>query len=204
MHALFFAVLFSWIASAQTNIFSGTVQGGVSVDGQGVDANWASSGWICWSDYGNQYKLQVQIPTGSTITHLYAIVHPKWGGFYRAPAGDIKINGTPLTSATLLVNQTWRKVYQLDPGTFGITGAGNYGYCEQHGADNGNHSGSGIGGTVLVAIYTHPTLSGRRHVLVSYDWISNATHTFSGMPTSGASAQQALSVALMWECSNEQ
>jgi hypothetical protein len=232
MHALLFSILFSWAASAQSIIYSETIQGGVSVDGQAVSAHGAD--WNC-----APYDLEVQVPDGSTIEEVYAIVHAKWSyGFNGEPAANIKINSTTLDNADRLTaheNATYWRVYSLDPDTFDIEADDKYySYCEHGGADYcdrdywagwggqnpdicdcwywgsgtycdpGYHGGAGVTGTVLVVIYTNPDLSGRRHVSVSVDYINNHTKTFGLMPTSGAHSDQRLSTAITWECSGEQ
>ena len=69
------------------------------------------------------------------MSEIYAIVMAKWSGFYGDPASKVAINGVDLSSATLVDNATYTRVYQLDPSTYGITAAGDYSYAETGSAD---------------------------------------------------------------------
>ena len=65
-------------------------------------------------------------------------------------------------------------------------------------------SSSGVVGTTLFVLYTHPTLTGRRHVVIRHDRISNTTTTVTGLPTSGTAGQMLVSFGYDWECGTEQ
>ncbi|MBW2258201.1 MAG: hypothetical protein JRI25_26870 [Deltaproteobacteria bacterium] len=253
MHALLFSLLFSlfsWVAPAQVYmVYQDTIQGGVSIDGQGVSAH--DTGWTCSGDL-----IEVKIPTGSTIINMYAFVHSKSSGFPTFTEGSIadqiKINGHALSNATEVYDGQEGegagccvRVYELDPADFAMAhGPGTYSYCEHNDADNiappgctwtsvyigqtctghhwhqtcvdiyedrcltgghaGFHGGTGVGGTVLAVVYTHPTLTGRRHVALFADYFDGTEHTYSNFPTSGTWGEQVVSPALLWECSNEQ
>jgi len=88
------------VALAQTIVFQDTIQGGISVDASGVAAPSDSTSW-----YGGD-PLVVQIPSGATIQHAYAIVHAEAPGFGGDPTAKIAINGVSLSSATLVSAQT--------------------------------------------------------------------------------------------------
>jgi large repetitive protein len=196
---LLLAGLASTPAHAQQIWVNETVQGGMSVDTSGVSTPYnGSSVW-----YGGK-SLRVEIPTGATVVDVYAVLSAKSGGFLGDPAGRARVNGVTLASATLRHTDALYRVYDLDPGTFSITGRGTYSYQERGDAENSFHSGAGISGITLAVVYEDTGASARRHVVFGTHRTTNGSWTITGLPTSRVMGQQTVAQTLIWECTDEQ
>ncbi len=183
--------------------FQDTVQGGVAVDASAVSTPYdGSSTWYSGPDF------DVDLPATATVTEVYVVLDAKSSGFPSGVASRVRVNGVQLSSATSVASGTLHAVYELDPTTFGITGAGSYGYGERGSADSGYHGGSGVSGATLFVVYEDSTLTGARHITLGahtqYASTSVNTETITGLPTAGTTGEALLSVTIGWECSNEQ
>jgi hypothetical protein len=201
--ALLFALLLALPAPAlaQSIIWQGEITGGVAVDANGVSTDYDGSS--SWFAAGDDYD--IVIPSTATVTEIYALVMAKWTGFNGDPTTQIAINGLDLSAASLVDTNTYARVYQLDPATYGITAAGSYSYAEQGVADSGYHSGAGVSGTTLVVLYEDSVLATPRHVTVVMDaMVGTDSSVITGLPTHSEATQGVLSVGMLWECSSEQ
>ncbi len=196
------SVLLALVSAAVASpsiVFQGDITGGVSVDGSGVSTPYSgSSAWFSGAG------LRVQVPAGATITDAYLLLQAKWSGLPGSVASQVRVNGVTLASATAVSSGTRYATYRLNPAVFGLTGSGTYSYEETGAADSGYQSGVGVGGAVLAVLYTHPTLTGRRHVVIGADDVGFGTTTLTGLPTTGTMPTALVSVGILWECSDEQ
>jgi hypothetical protein len=189
--------------STAGTFFQDTIQGGVAVDGSGVATPYNGSSTL----YAGP-DFVVDIPATATVTDVYVVLVAKNGGLPSGVASRVRVNGLALSSGTSIDTGSRYAVYDLDPSTFGITGPGSYGYQETGSADSGRFSGVGVGGAALYVVYEDSTLTGARHITLGAQDLGASTslntQTISGLPTSGTTGDATLSVAIGWECSNEQ
>ena len=189
--------------SAAGTFFQDTVQGGVAVDGSAVATPYNGSSTL----YSGP-DFVVDIPPTATVSDVYVVLVGKNGGLPSGVGGKVRVGGVALTSATAVDAGSHYGVYSLDPATFGITGAGAVTYQETGSADAGFHSGAGVGGAALYVVYEDSTLTGTRHITLGAQDLNASTSVnvqpITGLPTSGTTADATLSVAIGWECANEQ
>ena len=189
--------------SAATTFFQGTVQGGVAVDGSAIATPYDGSSTL----YSGP-DFVVDIPATATVTDAFVVLVAKNSGLPSSVTSKVRVNGVALSGATTVDTGPLYGVYELDPATFGITAAGSFTYQETGSADVGLRGGTGVGGAALYVVYTDTSLSGARHVTLGAQYLaastSLATETISGLPTSGTTGDATLSVAIGWECADEQ
>ncbi|MFZ5482041.1 MAG: MopE-related protein [Myxococcota bacterium] len=185
-------------AFAQDVLFADVVDG-VSVDASGASTLYDGSSTLTAGD-----DLVVQIPTGATVTDVYLVLLPTWGGFVGDPAADVAVNGVPLSSATLESASSDRNVYTLDPATFGITGSGAYDYEETGAADSSYYGATGVSGAVLAVFYDDPVRTGRRYVWLGLDDVIFGSAYATGLPTAGTMGEVVVSAGIWWQCADEQ
>jgi hypothetical protein len=189
-------------ALAQDIWYQDVVQGGLSIDTSGVSTpydvpNGGVGTWYAGDD------LQVQIPSGADIEHVYAFVTAKWQGFGADLAQHVRLNGVLLDQATVLGTDTRVVTYELDPATYGIFGTGPVTYEELDFNENTFHSGSGVGGTTLAVVYRAPDRESYRYVVLGTNDVTDGSFPIA-MPDQGISQRGVLSLTLGWECSDEQ
>ncbi len=195
------ALLLTGPTPAATIYWQGHLQGGVSVDANGVSTPYdgSSTFYNAWEDF------EIELPATATVTEAYVVLIAKWGGFYGDPGSKAAVAGEPLSSATLVDRDTHTRVYALDPDTFGLTGAGSYTYQESGSAEYSFQSGTGIGGATLAVLWEDASLPAPRHVTLAVtDLTDTDADTLTGLPTDSGSVDGVLSVGLLWECSDEQ
>jgi len=192
-------------AFGQDVLFSGIVQGGVSVDASGISTLYNGDTTPRSGD-----DLRVQIPSTGTVSHLYFIASPKFSAsvptFAPTPLGDVVLlNGHYLSeSGAPLINGPRHVVWELDPALFGITRSGSYSYAETHQAETTFQDGPGLSGSTLIAVYEDTQRRGRRHITVGVNQDTVGTWDITGLPTANTNNELVLSAGLIWECSDEQ
>ncbi len=206
-------------ASAQDVLFSGVVDGGISVDGSGVSTPYNGDPTLRPGD-----DLVVEIPAGAVVLEIYAVVQSKFPGFPTYSGSEdvtdhVAINGKRLSgvgATELPTSVTGVRIFELDPaafpplapesgGGYNIETAGSYAYRESGAAESDYQSGLGVSGTTLAVIYEHPTLTGRRHVTLAVHENSSLDWDITGLPTGNTTTgEAALSLGISWECSDEQ
>ena len=178
-------------------LFNETIQGGVSVDGSGVSTVWGGPAITSGDD------LVVEIPSSSTITKLFLVVHAKEAGFPADTANAMEVNSVRVTQGTQLHSRTLYRVYELNPSTFNITTAGSYSYRETNFSDEVG-DGPGIAGVTLAAVYLDGARTGRRHVSLVAGADPGTTLTVNQMPTSGTTGEIIVGLGLAGACSDQE
>ncbi len=175
-----------------------TQAGGVSVDASGVSTPFDGG-----SDLHQGDDLVVQMPADAVVSRVLGFAAATRNlGFPPDYTNQMFINGVPLSSATLLEDDTITAVYELDPATFGITGAGVYSYAETGAADINFKAGQGVQGFTLAVLFDHPDKAGGRSISLHSGSSAGDTITFSGLPT--VPGEYTVSYGMSWECSTEQ
>jgi len=190
---------------------------GVSVDASGITTA---------DDYNVWYEgptLFVQIPDGAVVEKIFAVVHAENMGWHidPSPGNLVHIAGKGLGNDTRIAS-SWRYNLHDLTETLEIDGAGSdcepvggsgchlkyeeYGDAELKTAvsDHGPTTGHGVAGTTLFVVYNHPTLTGRRHITLATDSITQSTgaHTVTGLPT--AAGTMLFAPTIVMECDSEQ
>jgi MYXO-CTERM domain-containing protein len=192
-------------AQAQEILFQGLVQGGVAVDGTGVDASTATDSFV------DAKPFELSMPSDSTVDSVYLILFAKIEGFSDGTTDGVQVNEVTLEdavldgTATLLAAGDQYLGFTLDPETFGLTGGTAFiRYAEHSSIETDGASTTGLSGAMIAVVFEQLSSTGRRHIVIAADDVSDGVSTISDLPEGTSTDQVTVSLGLAFNCSVDQ